>query len=319
MSHDPARWQSLPRPLAFVLGGGATLGALQVGMLRALGEVGIHPDLVVGTSVGALNGAVLADVGDVAQAAELLADSWSLLTTEHVFPGSLWAQGRRVLAGESAFPDDGLRRIVHDFLGPTPTFEELALPFAAVASHVLVGHPHAFAAGDLVLPLLASAALPGVLPVQEIDGEPYWDGGVTSNVPLLAARAMGAVSIVVLDPGDICHREIVPSGVAETTVAAFGTAIRQRVLIEVPQVAAEIPVLYLDRPCVTGRAPLSFASTPDLLARGHDVARKFLATADVPTAGHLVGRPHTHVETHGDLGTAHHPRFPRGLPTVRER
>jgi len=123
----------------------------------------------------------------------------------------------------------------------------------------------------------------------------------------------------VLDPGDICHREVVPDGVAATTLAALGTAIRQRILVEVEGVAAQVPVLYLDRPCVTGRRPLSFASTPDLLERGAATARQFLAEAPLPAAGRLVGAPHVHLGEAADRG-GHEPRFPRGLPEgTRER
>ena len=312
---DAGRWRDLPRPVGFVLAGGATLGALQIGMLRALAAAGIDPDLVVGTSVGALNGAVVADTGSSGAAAELLEPRWRAMTTGDVFPGNRFAQGWRVLRGRSVFPDTGLRGVIASTLGPAPTFERLALPFAAVTSDVLTGHPTAFAAGDLVGPLLASAAIPGVLPTQQLDGAPYWDGGVTSNVPLLTAERLGAASLVVLDPGDICVRDREPRGLASTTVAAFGTAIRQRVLVEVTDVAQRLPVLYLDRPCVTGRDPLSFGSTPRLLEEGEAVARVFLDQAEVPRAGAMVGTPHTHTHPGEDDG-AHGPVFPRGLGRV---
>lgn len=316
---DVTRWEQLPRPVGFVLAGGATLGALQVGMLAALGEAGATPDLVVGTSVGSLNGAVLADVGDVGATAEILDQVWRGLTTSSVFPGNRLAQGWRVVRRQSVYPDHGLRSLIREVLGPSPTFERLALPFAVVTTSVLTGHPNAFTAGDLTGPLLASSAIPGLLPIQDLDGEPHWDGGVAANVPLLTALRMGAASLVVLDPGDICHREVPPDGVPAASLAALGTAIRQRVLVEVEGVAAQVPVLYLDRPCVTGRRPLSFGSTPDLLERGAATARQFLADAPLPAAGRLVGAPHVHLGDASDRG-GHEPRFPRGLPEgTRER
>lgn len=309
---DEGRWRGLPRPVAFVLGGGATLGAIQVGMLRALAAAGIDPDLVVGASVGALNGAVVADVGTSGGAADVLEPRWRTLHTPDVFPGGRLSQGWRVLRGRSAFPDTGLRGVVASTLGPAPTFEALALPFAAVTTDVLTGHPNAFTSGDLVVPLLASAALPGVLPTQHLEGSPHFDGGVTANVPLLTAERLGAASLVVLDPGDICVRDREPRGLAATSVAAFGTAIRQRVLVEVGDVAERLPVLYLDRPCITGRHPLSFASTPRLIDEGEAVARGFLADAPLPTAGVMSGAPHTHFHP-GQHEGAHGPVFPRGL------
>ncbi len=313
---DAARWQLLPRPVGFVLAGGATLGALQVGMLTALAEAGIEPDLVVGTSVGSLNGAVLADVGDVATAADLLDGVWRGLTTSSVFPGGRLAQAWRLARGRSVYPDRGLRRLVRTTLGPRPTFEDLALPLAVVTSNVLTGHPDAYASGDLVAPLLASSAIPGLLPMQDVDGTPHWDGGVTANVPLRTAQRMGAAALVVLDPGDICHRDVAPSGAAAASLAAMGTAIRQRVLVEVTAVAAELPVLYLERPCVTGRRPLSFASTPALLAAGAATARRFLADAPVPGPGAMVGTPHSHED--GGAAAGHEPRFPRATGRARD-
>lgn len=284
-------------------------------MLAALDEVGLRPDLVVGTSVGALNGAVLADTGDVGAAHRILDRTWRDLTTASVFPGSPVAQAWRLARGGSVYPDTGLRDVVRRALGPSPTFEALALPFAVVATNVLTGHPGAVTAGEMTTPLLASAAIPGLLPTQDIDGAPYWDGGVVANVPLLTALRLGAASLVVLDPGDICHREMAPSGAAASTIAALGTAIRQRVLVEVDEVAEQVPVVYLDRPCVTGRRPLSFGSTPDLLDRGAATARRFLAEVDVPAGPALVGAPHTH-EGDGDEHPVHEPRFPRGPPAT---
>jgi NTE family protein len=317
MQLDPARWEELPRPVGFVLSGGATLGALQVGMLRALAAAGIRPDLVAGTSVGALNGAVLADVGLAGPAAHVLDATWRAMSTATVFPGGRLRQAWRLARRRSVYPDTGLRHIISSSLGPDPTFEGLSLPFAAVATDVLGGFPAAFARGDLTGPLLASTAIPGLLPTQVVDGRPCWDGGVTANVPLRAALALGARSLVVLDAGDICQRTIAPDGGAASTLAAMSTAIRQRVLIEVAQVAEETPVLYLARPCVTGRAPLSFTSTPALLRDGEATAAAFLLDAPVPVPGTLVGEPHSHRVDDPSHGEDHAPMFVRGMPNDR--
>lgn len=299
------RFDTLPRPIGFVLAGGATLGAMQVGMLAALAEHEVVPDLVVGTSVGALNGALLAREGDPGRAAEELDRVWRSLTTPDVFPGGRLSQAVRVLRGRTLYPDTGLRRLVRTVLGQQTTFAELRLPFGVVTSNVLTGHPNVFTAGPVEDPLTASAAIPGVLPTVAIDGLPYWDGGVTAQVPMLSALRMGAASIVVLDPGDIHHREQEPRGLPAVVVAAFGTAIRQRVLVEAEHIAAEVPVLYLDRPEVSGREPLSFASTPAFIDRAREVAGQFLSQAPVPRPGEMVGLPHE--QHHGLAG--HEPRF----------
>lgn len=298
---------ALPRPVTFVLSGGASLGSLQVGMLRALAEAGIAPDRIVGTSAGALNGAVLAEMGEVAAAADALAAVWASITRREVFPGGVIAQGWRVMRGRSVHPMSGLQRLIERSL-TARSFAALRLPLGVLATNALTSHAHLFRAGDLVTSLLASASLPGLLPEVWIDGEPYWDGGFSANVPLLAAERLGAGSLVVLDVGDICHRTAPPEGVGETLAAAFPMAIRQRVLIEAPIVGERLPVLYLPRPCVEHHEPLSFAGATELAAATHEVVADFLAHAPVPAPGAMSGHPHDHIPTlldpHVTLDTA---------------
>lgn len=286
--------EELPGPVAFVLSGGATLGALQVGQVRALAESGFRPELVVGTSVGSLNGAVIASRGDAADAAAVLTSLWTRLEDRDVFPGSRVSQAWRIARGRSVYPDSGLRSLIDDALEDATTFADLALPLGALATDVLTSHPRVFTSGDLTTALLASAAIPGVLPMQATDEGTFWDGGLAANVPLRAAARMGAGSIVVLDVGDICHRSEIPRGVARTVTAAFGTAIRQRVLVEATVIARDLPVLYLPRPCVTQRDPLSFSGSERFIDAGYAAAAEFLVSAPLPRPGEMVGTPHDH-------------------------
>src|SRR5215217_1564877 len=105
----------LPHPIGFVLGGGGSLGATQVGMLRALEETGVAPDLVVGTSVGSLNGAILALHGSpdgYGEASERLQHIWSHLTKPEAFPGGLLSQVLTLRHSKTnLFPNSGLRSI----------------------------------------------------------------------------------------------------------------------------------------------------------------------------------------------------------------
>ncbi len=284
---------ALPSPIGFVLSGGATLGVLQVGMLEALAERGIAPDLVVGTSIGALNGAVLASAGSVEVAARRLAEAWEAQRSSDVFPGSRIMQATRLARGLSIFPDDGLRTIIRSSLSEE-RIEELRLPFGAVVTEARTGHPRLVTSGELTPALLASAAIPAVFPPVRIGQQDYWDGGVASNVPLKAALHLGARSVVVLDVGDLCHRRETPAGVAETILTVFSTAIRQRVLVEAPAVSAEVPVLYLPRPCVTDRGPLERRDAARLIGESHDLVATFLASVDPPSAGSMAGEVHHH-------------------------
>ena len=127
----------MPRPVGFVLGGGTSFGAVQVGMLQALAEVELRPDLVVGTSVGSVNGAVLAE--DPSGAANRLSRLWSQITREDVFPGHAverirtWHQQHTYLV-----PSDGLEAALARVLS-SERFEDLQLPFAATATELVSG------------------------------------------------------------------------------------------------------------------------------------------------------------------------------------
>src|SRR5271156_1880182 len=124
----------LPRPVGYVLGGGGSLGAVQVGMLQALSESDIPPDIAARTSVGSLSGAVLAV--DPKGAANRLSHLWPRLSRERVFPGGLLAQARTLQHTRThLFPSTGLASVIGEFIGADLTFADLALPFAAITTH----------------------------------------------------------------------------------------------------------------------------------------------------------------------------------------
>lgn len=171
---------ALPRPVGFVLSGGASLGAIQVGMLQALAEVGVEPDLVVGTSVGSLNGAVVAEHATVGSAADRLERVWRGLRRRDVFPGGPVAQALSTLRTGHLHPRDGIARLVRGALGAR-SFDQLARPLTVVAADVLTGHVRWFQSGELVPPLLAATAIPGVFPPVVVDGRHHWDAGARNR------------------------------------------------------------------------------------------------------------------------------------------
>lgn len=285
----------LPRPLAFVLSGGASLGAIQVGMLRALAAVGMEPDLVVGTSVGSLNGVVVAQHATLDPAVDRLDHIWRGLERHDVLPGGPIAQATSILRTGHLHPRRGLVRLIRRSLD-VRTFADLVRPFTVVASDVLTGHVRWFSSGEVLQPLLAATAIPGVFPPVVIEGRHYWDAGSVANVPLNAAVAAGAASIVVLDAGDVCHLDEPPRGIPDALLTSVMTAMRQRVLIEAPAVAEHLPVLYLPRPCTHNRSLLDFGSSAELIDPTEEVVAEFLRTAEQPRRGHLVGAPHNHPE-----------------------
>ena len=271
---------ALPRPLAFVLGGGGSLGAVQIGMLEALTESQVTPDMVVGTSVGSLNGAVIAL--DPSAASNRLSHAWARITRHQIFPGGLLAQVRTLQHSKThLFPNTGLATVIAEFLGATTTFEDLALPFAAVTMDVATASPHVIDHGSLVPALLASAAIPGIFPPVVHQGRRLYDGGVVANVPLRQAVAMGAQSLVVLDctfPGHLLPE---PESLAETVLFTAMVTMRSQAVLEAPLVARHVPVVYLPGPAALRISPFKFDATSLLIEGAYEAARTFLGELHV--------------------------------------
>ncbi len=197
-----------PVQTAFVLGGGGILGAHEVGMLRALSEAGIRPDLVVGTSVGAINGALVA--ADPAAAAARLAGLWQGDDLREAFSESVWGRlARLARSGTHLHGIEPLQRMLEGAL-PGKEFADLELPFHCVAASIERACARWFSAGPIVPAVLASCAVPGLLAPVEVDGEHYFDGGLVDSIPVGRAISLGARTVYVLHVGRIERPLTVP-------------------------------------------------------------------------------------------------------------
>lgn len=222
---------------AFVLGGGGLLGAVEVGMLRALLERGITPDLVLGTSIGALNGLVVA-ADPTPHAVTRLRELWrEVAEGDAVYgDGALRQVRRAVRTGTHLHSPDGLReRLVAEF--GEVDFADLAVEFRCVAACIERSAEHWFATGPVVPAVLASAAVPGLLPPAEVDGEHFLDGGIVNSVPLGKAVALGATRVFVLQVGRLDRPLSVPRRPWEVARVSFEIARRHRFVREL----AELP------------------------------------------------------------------------------
>ena len=187
---------------AFVLGGGGALGAVEVGMLGALLERDITPDLVLGTSVGALNGAFVAQdpTPDVVDRLTGLWETVAASSREVYGDRPLRAVRRAVATGTHVWSAKPLATRLREELGEV-TFADLAVPLQVCAAHIERAAEHWFDTGDVVDAVVASAAVPGLLPPKEIDGEHYLDGGIVNSVPVARAHQLGATRVFVLQVG----------------------------------------------------------------------------------------------------------------------
>jgi NTE family protein len=213
--------------IAFVLGGGGRLGACEVGMLRALFERDIVPDLIVGTSIGALNGAAVA-VAPTAATVDRLEEIWTSLDKSEVFSGTLFSGAANLVRTRTALQSNQALRGLIERLLPASTFEELEVPFQCVAASIERAAEHWFFEGDLVDAILASCAVPGILPSVQIDGEHFIDGGVVNSIPVARAMELGATEVFVLHVGRIERPLSPPRNPWQVGMVAFEVARRHR-------------------------------------------------------------------------------------------
>lgn len=213
---------------AFVLGGGGVLGAAEVGMLQALLERDITPDLVLGTSIGALNGAMIARDPTLA-AIERMADLWTTAAESRDLVGDkpLRTVRRAMSTGTHIYSARPLQlRLIEEF--GQLTFEELEVNFQVCAAHIESATEHWFSTGQVVPAIMASAAVPGLLPPAQIDGQHYLDGGIVNSIPVGRAVALGASEIYVLQVGRIDRPLAVPKRPWEVARVSFEIARRHR-------------------------------------------------------------------------------------------
>ena len=207
--------------IAFVLSGGGSLGAVQAGMLEALLERGIVPDVLVGTSIGAANAAFLAAEPTFPRA-QALSDLWRSLRSREIFPLG------PVRTPRTLFKDGSLLASV---------------PLRIVATDFVDGTEVVFDSGPVADTVLASTALPGVFPPHRVSGRLYLDGGLVDHVPLAPAIAMGADTIYVLSCGFPCPPHANHRSARSVLAHSMGILLSQRIRIDIQQVPEDHPEL----------------------------------------------------------------------------
>jgi NTE family protein len=263
---------------AFVLSGGASLGALQVGMLQALYERGVVPDLLVATSVGALNAAFVASRPQTVATARELGRVWRNLQREDIFPVSMSTLiggfcGRR----NHLVPDRGLRQLVRRHV----EFQELAdsiIPLHLVAFDLIEGREARLSEGPAVEAIVAAASIPGVFPPVEMADRYLIDGGVVNNTPISHAVELGAERIFVLptrDLGSIAARP--PETAHDTAIYGLGLLIDGRLQSDIARYSGDVELVVLPTANSAGVQPTSFEHSDRLIRHALIAARAALA------------------------------------------
>ena len=229
-----------PMTTAFVLGGGGVLGAVEVGMLRALLEREIRPDLVLGTSVGALNGAMISrdpTLGAIDRMTEL----WRTVAEGREVYGDrrLRTVRRAMSTGTHIYSPRPIKERLEQEFGDL-TFEELPVRFQVCAASIERAAEHWFDSGRVVDAVVASAAVPGLLPPAKVGDEHYLDGGIVNSIPVGRAVLLGATRIFVLQVGRIDRPLKPPRRPWEVARVSFEIARRHRFAREMGELSDDI-------------------------------------------------------------------------------
>lgn len=265
--------------IAFVLSGGASLGAVQAGMLQAVYEHGIVPDMIVGTSAGAVNGAYIASRPPTPETAASLQSLWRQMSTFQVFPPNP-VTAVLGLVGEHDYliSNSGVRRQISNHAGFT-RMEDAAISFHVVATDVLNGQRVRISHGDAESAVLASAAIPGVFPSIAFAGQRLVDGGVAENTPIADAVELHADTIYVLPTGAPCRLPAPPKGAIPMLVHALALLINQRLAADIDRYAPEVRLIVFPPPCPQTVQAWDFSQAQTLIEQGYASASQVLDDA----------------------------------------
>ncbi|MEX2206500.1 MAG: patatin-like phospholipase family protein [Myxococcota bacterium] len=266
---------SAPRT-AFVLAGGGSLGAVEVGMLEALVEFGLRPDLIVGSSAGALNGAFFAGRPDAA-GVRALREIWQSLRARDVFPFSPLGSLLGVLAVRDHIVDPGpLRRLLEKHLR-FREIEAAQLPLHVVATDLLTGGQVVLSHGPVVPAVLASAAIPGVFPPVRIGHAHLFDGGIASNTPIAAAIELGAERVIVLPTGYSCEMKRPPPSALAMALHGVNLIIARQLVIDIERFTDRTQIRVIPPLCPLAIQPFDFSYAATLIERAAATTRDWLA------------------------------------------
>lgn len=213
--------------VAFVLGGGGILGAHEVGMLRALAESSIEPDLILGTSIGAINGAFFA-ADPTMDGVRRLTELWTQTNLSEVSAGALLRRVTTLARTGTHLESLQTARARLQQALPVDHAEDLEIRFQCVAASIERAAEHWFDSGPLADMVLASCAVPGILPPVKIGDEHFIDGGIVNSIPVARAVALGAQTIYVLQVGRLENPLQPPRWPWEVALVAFEVARRHR-------------------------------------------------------------------------------------------
>ncbi len=269
--------ENQPKPVrAFVFGGGGGKGACQVGMLRALVEAAILPDMVIGVSIGAINGAIFASEPTIETVARL-ESVWREIEESPVLPSqrvsSAWRYVRRSGAAFSAKP---MQEYIRSLL-PIEDLSETAVPIHVLLTNAHTGEERWFSSGPAVEILYGSSALPGVYPPIAIGGDLFIDGGVVDDAPVRRASELQATEIYLLLCGTLYADLTEYQRPVETLIRSFYLTKLSQIRTALASVPTSIAVKVIECPAAGRLDTMDFSHAAALMESGYESAQLLLA------------------------------------------
>jgi NTE family protein len=278
---------------AFVFAGGGSFGAIQVGMLHSLTTHGVTADMVVGSSVGALNGAFYA--GDPTFAGvERLGAIWRGLTRRDVFPvtwrtllGFLWRR-------DFLIPHDGIRKLIEDNI-PYRNLQDAKLPVHIVTTDIITGDSVVLSEGSTAEAIVASTAIPGAFTPVHYRDRFLADGAISSNTPVRVAVQKGARRLIVLPTGHACAAAAPPVGAVANALHALTLLISRQLVSELEGLGPGVEYFVVPPLCPLVGSPYDFTRTADHIARAIETTDAWLAQSSLQQSNIPDEmRPHSH-------------------------
>ena len=260
---------------AFVLAGGGSLGAVEVGMLHALTEHGVQPDFVVGASAGAINGAYFAS-DPTPRGVAKLDQLWRGLIRRHVMPMRLADLFRIAMRRDYLVDPSGLRRLLEKHL-PYRLLEQAPLPMHVVATDMLLGQEVLISSGPTVDAVLASTAIPGVFPPVWLNGRELIDGGVANNTPISSALALGAQRIIVLPTGFACALKGLPKSAIGRALHALSLLVARQLVSDIERFNGNAALHVVPPLCPVDSSPYDYSACATLIDRATATTRTWIA------------------------------------------
>jgi NTE family protein len=291
--------QSLQAKTALVLAGGGSFGAVQVGMLKALAANGLQVDMVVGSSVGAINGAYFAGRPTAAGIAELEA-IWRSITRDDIFPLSWRSVFGFIRRRDFLISSGGIRSFVNTHL-PYRNLQDATVPIHIVATDMLSGAPVILSDGSAVDAIVASSAIPAAFAPVHLGGRYLIDGAITSNTPVRVAAERGATRLIVLPTGFACDLSGPPQGIIANALHALTLLIARQLVAELEVLPAEIDYAIVPSLCPFAGSPYDFTRIGSMIDAAEASTASWIKVGGldervIPDGlrAHSHAHPHTH-------------------------